>query len=256
MCMRGLRHTRIRGFSLIELVFCICILALLISMIVPALRAMIQESRRNKCLSQVRQAGIAVILYGGDSRGSFPLDVSDAPASLQSPNDKARYRLHATYSTSSGALVESGYFDPVASSARCPTSQSVEFFGTPWSDYRISTSAYIRPEFLDPLLAGSPSPNDLGARIQNQDSVQFPSDKAGLYESKVWHAFSYRFTKADNLSLLQPDFVSDRISIFFMDGHGEQLPSVALQAGVARPGSWSGVRLSFTPLGMRGRDRK
>jgi prepilin-type N-terminal cleavage/methylation domain-containing protein/prepilin-type processing-associated H-X9-DG protein len=60
------------GFTLIELLVVISIIALLISILLPALRNARQSSYRLKCLVQLRALGTATAAYAGDSRGFGP----------------------------------------------------------------------------------------------------------------------------------------------------------------------------------------
>ncbi len=63
---------RRRGFSLVELLVVIGIIAVLISMLLPALQRARKEARRAKCLSNERQIGMAMQMYAAESQGWFP----------------------------------------------------------------------------------------------------------------------------------------------------------------------------------------
>jgi prepilin-type N-terminal cleavage/methylation domain-containing protein/prepilin-type processing-associated H-X9-DG protein len=62
-----------RGFSLVELLIVIGILALLISILLPSLARARAQGRMVKCLSNQRQIGIAFQLYTADHKGWYPV---------------------------------------------------------------------------------------------------------------------------------------------------------------------------------------
>jgi prepilin-type N-terminal cleavage/methylation domain-containing protein/prepilin-type processing-associated H-X9-DG protein len=61
-----------RGFTLVELLVVIGIVVLLVSILLPAVSAARERSRRTACLSNLRQIGMAFIMYAGESRGRYP----------------------------------------------------------------------------------------------------------------------------------------------------------------------------------------
>src|SRR5690606_13044421 len=64
-------HRR-NGFTLIELLVVISIIALLISILLPALGAARETAKTMSCLSNERQLGIAFYMYINDNDGYFP----------------------------------------------------------------------------------------------------------------------------------------------------------------------------------------
>ncbi|MFP4028025.1 MAG: prepilin-type N-terminal cleavage/methylation domain-containing protein [Candidatus Brocadiia bacterium] len=61
------------GFTLIELLVVIAIIAILAAMLMPALERAREAARKAVCSSNLRQSGLAAILYAQDHGGALPM---------------------------------------------------------------------------------------------------------------------------------------------------------------------------------------
>src|SRR5208337_4753818 len=70
---------RLTGFTLIELLVVIAIIAILAALLLPALARAKEESKKTKCLSNLRQIGITQAMYTSDNHEMFPFSGAGWP---------------------------------------------------------------------------------------------------------------------------------------------------------------------------------
>lgn len=80
-----MRHPKRAAFTLVELLVVIGIIALLISILLPALNKARETARQAQCLSNQRQIGIVLNMYANEHKGFLPAQYPDSIRWLAKP---------------------------------------------------------------------------------------------------------------------------------------------------------------------------
>lgn len=112
------------GFSLIELLVVIATVATLTGLMLPALASAREAARAAACLSNLRQAGLAVALYANDHRGHAPPGAANFLANRDRWHG-ARPSAHQPFTAAGGSLTtylgQAASNTPALGVRECPT---------------------------------------------------------------------------------------------------------------------------------------
>ncbi|QOV88832.1 type II secretion system protein [Humisphaera borealis] len=92
----GLRVGSVRGFTLVELLVVIGIIALLISILLPSLSRARESAKTTQCLSNMRQIGVALASYAAEFQGHVVATYADVSGATMTGSHKADAENYAT----------------------------------------------------------------------------------------------------------------------------------------------------------------
>jgi len=129
--MRNTSKRRQTGFTLVELLVVIGIIALLISILLPALNKAREQARVTLCLSNLRQLQNANLLFSQEHRGFIPKAwFNDGPVNTPATNDgEWGYQDEKTWEWS---YILSNYMQKNEGVFRCPSDDTADMEPNPY----------------------------------------------------------------------------------------------------------------------------
>ena len=115
------RHKPSLGFTLVELLVVIGIIAVLIGILMPVLSKARASANRAVCLSNIRQLGVGILMYCNDNKGWFPTCAvwEVGSAYKQYPDDWVHWQANRNLDDSAVAKYV-GRGEKLKSLLRCP----------------------------------------------------------------------------------------------------------------------------------------
>jgi prepilin-type N-terminal cleavage/methylation domain-containing protein len=240
----NLKTTASRGFTLLELLVVIAIIAVLASILLPALCRVKQHTQMTQCLNNLHQIGIGLKQYADDNQDTFP------PGDSQQFNPNAPFLNYGNALGGGDPMPTSQFYPPAydrpltrfvpnRESWHCPVDRGLQPMVTATSIYQFNGSSYrfnwdLQVNYQSLSVAEDPWYNLAGKKenwppepsrfIMMHEAATFPWDPEsgdGTITFAQWHysANPGRSYRANQLNADPDKFVAP---VVFVDGHCKQ----------------------------------
>jgi len=226
---------RRNGFTLIELLVVIAVLAILMALLMPALKIAREQARGINCLANQRSLAQAYIMYADENNGSICGGWAQADATGGVPpwvRPPGNISAGGTYSQVSGAVTLEQRYNGLRAGALYPYLKEFDVYHCPGDNRKnLGTSLGSGLEFrifrsysLSDYMRGTAvtDPKKLFTFKDQANKMLFVEEiydgSAGNFNHDGWSYIPYDGSLWDPLG----NFHSDACTFSFMDGHAER----------------------------------
>jgi prepilin-type N-terminal cleavage/methylation domain-containing protein len=234
-----------RGFTLVELLVVIGIIALLIGILIPTLGKARAAANRAACLSNIRQLGIGIVAYCNANKGCFPTcaNPADGLSWIQYPDDWIYWQANRNLDDSQIARLLNCRGERLKALLRCPADHFDSFDeGRTIPGISSGQGPYLYSYSMHGRLGANMKPYPGGANRTKITQWRSPWRKimltegaenyaARLYRSAAWEydevlarrhgSYALRGNIAGDPLLTRGAKVGKNVSTVFIDGHAE-----------------------------------
>ena len=187
------------GFSLIELLVVVGIIALLAAILIPAVQNSRNRAREAQLTSNLRQIGAALLSYAGENNQQLPLAMSDIAYKPEDTEEEISWQQQIDEYVDSDRRVFLFPNDPLVNSTVSPVAGVRGFFLGSRAAYIDSEETFAR---VNLMRVRSPSAYILGGEVRHGPFESYDADRDNY---SIDPAFVGRTTSGQAANLLFAD---------------------------------------------------